>query len=888
MMLRVRKRDGRLEKAQFGKVTDRIEYLAKGVLRDGTVIGDNLDRVSAETVAKEVIARIADEITTSELDEFAAKYCASLATQDYQYTVLGGRIAASNHQKNTLSSFVETMRLLYENKHPDTGKSFPILKRNVYKFIMNNKNALEAMIDNKRDFLFDYFGFETLKKSYFLKRMDDPVFKVTETPQHMYMRIAVSLNILQHMENSELLMTIKKTYDALSLGKYSHASPTMYNAGTHMEQLSSCYLLGIKDSMVEDGGIPDCWKACSIISKGAGGIGIGCTPIRASGTLIAGTGGKSDGLVPMLRVFNDIARYVNQGGRRPGAFKISIEPWHSDIYDFLDLKKNIGTEERRCRDLNFALWIPDIFMRRVEKAFASNDSIVWSLMCPQKCPGLYNTYGDEFEQLYLKYEQEGRYNKQVDIKDLWLAILSSQKETGGPDMLFKDSINRKNNQKNIGVIRNSNLCSEILEYSDDQEYAVCNLSSMSYVAHVKTNDNGEKYFDFNDFMESCEISHKNLDNIIDINDYPLHKCRKSNLRHRPVGQGTQGFADAILELGLSFEVIDKSNKSGKITMINPKTRELNLVISECFYYSCLKSSMERAKSRHEPMKYLSTLYKEGKIKFNNDGLDVVYLSPDLSDTDMEMIQRMRPIEQELDRDSHWGTYSSFIGSYISEGKLQYHLWGVTPVTETGKNSYNIKLDWGWLLEQIAIYGVRNSLLRADMPTASTAQILGNSECTEPYKYVIYTRRVNAGEFVVVNRYLHKELQDIGLWNDDIKKDIVRFRGSVQDIKSIPEEIRVKYRTVFEISKKTIQTLAADRAAFIDQTQSMNMHVARPTDKLLTNMHLGAWKMGLKTGMYYLRREKTSNPIQFTVDGVFKVNTEVHDDKDACTSGGCAA
>jgi len=888
-MLRVRKRDGRLEKAQFGKVTNRIEYLAHGVLRDGTKIGNDLDRVSSETVARDVITRIADKITTSELDEFAAKYCASLATVDYQYTVLGGRIAASNHQKNTLGNFVETMRLLYENKHPDTGKPFPLLKRRVYKFIMHNKNALESMIDNKRDFLFDYFGFETLKKSYFLKRLDNPGFNVVETPQQMYLRIAIALNTHKSYKTPEQVLNfIKKTYDALSTGKYSHASPTMYNAGTPMEQLSSCYLLGIGDSMVEDGGIPDCWKACAEISKGAGGIGIGIQTIRASGTLIAGTGGKSDGIVPMLRVFNDIARYVNQGGRRPGAFKVSTEPWHPDIYDFLDLKKNIGAEERRCRDLNFALWVPDIFMRRLEKSYKTNSVVKWSLMCPHKCPGLYTTYGEEFEKLYEKYEEEGKYNKQVDIKHLWLAILLSQKETGGPDLLNKDIINRKNNQKNLGVIRNSNLCSEILEYSDDQEYAVCNLASMSYVAHVKTNpDTGEKYFDFDGFMDTCETAHHNLDNVIDINDYPMHKCRKSNLKHRPVAQGTQGWADALLELGLSFEIIDETNKSGKVTKINPLARELNLVIAESYYYACLKSSMELAKSRHNDMKHLSELYKTGKITFKNDGLDIDHMSLELSETDRELIEILHPIEQELDRDSHWGAYSSFIGSPISEGKLQYHLWGVSPVTETGNNTYNLTLNWAWLLEQIALYGVRNSLLRADMPTASTAQILGNSECTEPYKYVIYTRRVSAGEFVVVNRYLHKELQEKGLWNDDVKKAIVSSRGSIQDIKSIPQDIRVKYRTAFEISKKTIQVLAADRGAFIDQTQSMNMHVARPTDKLLTNMHLGGWRMGLKTNMYYLRREKTANPIQFTVDGGFKINSDVAEEKDACTGGGCS-
>jgi ribonucleoside-diphosphate reductase alpha chain len=883
MMLRVRKRDGQLEKAQFGKVTNRIEYLARGVLRDGTIIGPVLDRVSAETVAKAVITRIADQITTTELDEFAAKYCASLATEDHQYTILGGRIAASNHQKNTISSFVETMRLLYENKHPDTGKPSPILKRSVYKFITRYGKELEAMIDSKRDFLFDYFGFETLRKTYLLKRQDEPGINIVETPQHMYMRVAVAINHRSTGNHNQNMAFIKETYDALSLGRYSHASPTMYNAGTPLEQLASCFLLGIADSMVDEGGIPDCWKACAEISKCAGGIGIGMSPIRAAGTLITGTGGKSDGLVPMLRVFNNIARYVNQGGRRPGAFKITIEPWHPDIFDFLDLKKNNGAEERRCRDLNFALWVPDIFMRRLKQAIEKNEPVMWSLMCPHKCPDLYTTYGAQFDALYEKYENEGRYNRQVDITVLWYAILASQKETGGPDILFKDSINSKNNQANLGVIRNSNLCSEILEYSDENEYAVCNLASMSYVAFVKKDQNGMPYFDFEDFMHCCKVAHINMDKIIDINHYPMHKCRKSNLRHRPLGQGTQGFADALLELGLSFEV---TNDAG-INTINPKTREFNLIVAECFYYACLESSMNLAKERHVNMKHLSHLYKAGRLKFKNDGLDVDLLSSDLDTYDLVLIDELRPIEPELDRDSHWGAYSSFLGSPISEGKLQYHLWGVKPRTEGGNNSYGISLDWESLITSIMSYGVRNSLVRADMPTASTAQILGNSECTEPYKYVIYTRRVTAGEYVVVNRYLHQELQDRGLWNNNVKKDIVRNRGSIQNIIGIPTEIKLKYLTAFEISKKTIQTLAADRGPFIDQTQSTNMHVARPTDKVLTNMHIGGWKMGLKTGMYYLRREKTAHPIQFTVDGGFKIQ-DTTETGDACTSGGCSA
>lgn len=881
MMLRVKKRDGRLEEAQFEKVTNRIAFLARGVLRDGTNIGVPLSRISAATVAKKVIAEIADGITTTALDEFAARYCASLATEDHQYCILGGRIAASNHQKNAIGNFSETIRLLYENKHPNTGEPYPLIIRRVYKFISRHANDLEAMIDTRRDFRFDYFGFETLKKAYFLKRQDDINVNVIETPQHMYMRIAVALNTYDsNITVEQRLNNIRDTYDALSLGKYSHASPTMYNAGTHTEQLSSCFLLGIADSMVDDGGIPDCWNACARISKGAGGIGISFQSIRAAGTEIAGTGGRSDGLVPMLRVFNDIARYVNQGGRRPGAIKASIEPWHADIYEFLDLKKNTGQEELRARDLTYALWVPDIFMKRLLTAIKGDTKVLWSLMCPKKCPGLYTSYGDEFERLYQQYEAEGKFNRQVDIMDLWKAILASMKETGGPDILFKDAINRKNNQANLGVIRSSNLCSEILEYSDDQQYAVCNLASMSLVAHVKDGN-----FDFDDLMKTCTLAHRNLDNVIDINVYPHPKCRWSNLHHRPVGLGTQGLADAFLELDLPFEQVNTDSASKRVTHINQKARELNRVIAECMYYACIKSSADIARARHSDMKYLHKLYRDGKISYHSNGIDIEQLADDLTEEDRILVNTLKPIKAELDRDSHWGSYSSFIGSPISQGKLQYHLWNVTPVTETG-NSYGITLDWKALLEQINQYGVRNSLVRADMPTASTAQILGNSECTEPYKYVIYTRRVGAGEFVVVNKYLHQEFQSKGLWTDQIKRDIVRMRGSIQDIEGIPQDIKDKYRTATEISKKTIQILAADRGAFIDQTQSMNYFVARPNNKLLTNILRGAWEMGLKTGMYYLRREPIKHPIQFTVNQGFSVSETMVEQEQECTS--CSA
>jgi ribonucleoside-diphosphate reductase alpha subunit len=871
-MLRVCKRDGRLEEAQFQKVTDRIEYLRKGMLPDGTSIGEALE-VSSNTIAKEVISKIADKITTRELDEFASKFCASLATEDHQYCVLGGRIAASNHQKNTIRSFTETVRLLYENKKSN-GQPYPLLNRAVYKFTQANLKDLETMICHERDYNFDYFGFETLKKAYFLRRLDASGIQVCETPQHMYMRVAVALAVRNNSlkTREDKLAHIKATYDCLSLGKYSHASPTMFNAGTHTEQLSSCYLLGIGDSMVEAGGIPDCWKACAEISKVAGGIGVGIQPIRAAGSEIAGTGGKSDGIVPMIRVFNDIARYVNQGGRRPGAIKMSIEPWHADIYQFLDLKKNIGAEEQRARDLTYALWMPDLFMSRLQESISTGKDVTWSLMCPHECPGLYTTYGEAFNDLYQKYESEGRFVKQVKIKDLWNEILTSQKETGGPDILYKDSINRKSNQKNLGVIRNSNLCSEILEYSDENEYAVCNLASISLSAFVK-NAGQEPWFDFEDLKETCKIAHKNLDHIIDVNFYPMEKCRMSNLKHRPVGLGTQGFADALLAMNLSFE--NTTDEDKKITVISEETRMFNRKVAETMYYACIESSMELARDREADMNKLQQFYESGDLIYAANGLDVQKIGS--SSEAVDLAESLRAIRFEMSSGPHAGAYSSFQGSPTSEGKLQYHLWGVDPLPGF--------LDWASLLANVAKYGLRNSLVRADMPTASTAQVLGNSECTEPYKYCIYTRRVTAGEFVVVNKYLHQTLKSLNLWTPQIKKDIIRYRGSIQEIKQIPLHVRDRFRTAFEISKRTIQILAAERGAFIDQTQSMNYFVSRPTNNILTNIHLGAWNMGLKTGMYYLRREPVEHPIQFTVDKGFILNGPTETTKE-CTS--CSA
>lgn len=895
--LRVTKRNGELESVQFDKITNRIKFLCLGELRDGTHIGEPLNDVCHVTVAQQVIARIVDKITTTELDEAAAKFCASKAKDSYQYGLLGGRILASNHQKNTIGSFSETMQLLYENKKPN-GVNFPLLNRNFYKFVYRNKRKLDSMIDPIRDFRFDYFGYMTLlggkdKPGYFQARQDKALY-VCETPQHLYMRLAVCFALRDCINDNaiseKMLGQIKATYDALSLGKYSHASPTMYNAGTHYEQLSSCYLLGIADTMddeddlEDDGSIPDCWMACARISKRAGGIGIGLQPIRSRGTLIAGTGGNSDGLVPLARVFDCIASYVNQGGRRPGAFAMYEEPWCADIKKFLDLKKNVGLEEERARNLFYALWIPDLFMRRVEEAIKTKKKVKWSLMCPHQCPGLYDTYGDEFDQLYEQYEREGKYVAQLDdIMDLWKLILTAQKETGNPYMLYKDSVNRKNAQMNLGVIRNSNLCAEIVEYSDDQEYAVCNLASAVLSEFAKKDAEGNPWYDYKELYETCKIALRRLDSVIDINRYPHRKCRKSNLRHRPVGLGVQGWGDALLKMDLPFE--DTIDEERHVTRINPDAKLLNKRIAEVIYYACIMASTELAEEREDGMRTLRSLWLNGSLKFKDDKdkLDVDLEASTLTDEQVDLVRLLRPIQDELDRDTHLGAYSSFIGSPAYEGRLQYHMWDEKPSDPTGWADF---VNWELLLGRVKQHGIRNSLTRADMPTASTSQILGNVESTEPYKYAVYTRRVNAGEFVVVNKHLHMELKKMGMWTLEIQKRIIADRGSIQNIKELPLKIRDKYRTAFEVSKRTIQIMSRDRSAYIDQTSSLNYFISHPNDKILTNVHLGAWKMGLKTGMYYLRREPQKHPVQFTVDGGLSVAQQAEKPVEECTS--CSA
>jgi ribonucleoside-diphosphate reductase subunit M1 len=702
-----------------------------------------------------------------ELDNLAAETAATMTTDHADYAVLAARIAVSNLHKETKKHFSEVMDDLFNIVNEFLGTKAPMISEFHHKIIMENAERLNSAIVYDRDFGYNYFGFKTLERSYLLKIKG----KIAERPQHMLMRVAVGI----HGEDIDAAI---ETYNLLSERYFTHASPTLFAAATPRPQLSSCFLLSMSDDSIE--GIYDTLKQCALISKSAGGIGVNVHCIRAKGTYIAGTNGISNGLVPMLRVYNNTARYVDQGGnKRPGAFAIYLEPWHGDVFEFLDLKKNTGKEEVRARDMFYALWIPDLFMKRVE----SNG--MWSLMCPHSCPGLFDSWGEDFEKLYEGYEAEGRFLRQVKAQDLWFAIIESQVETGTPYMLFKDACNRKSNQQNVGTIRCSNLCTEIVEYSSKDEIAVCNLASIALNMFVTTK-NGSKVYDFAKLKEVSKTVTKNLNKIIEVNFYPVPEARRSNMRHRPIGIGVQGLADAFIMMRLPFE--------------SPEAMKLNQQIFETIYYGALEASCELA---------------------------------------MEL-----------------GTYETYPGSPVSKGILQYDMWNKTPTD---------LWDWAALKAKIAEHGVRNSLLVAPMPTASTAQILGNNESFEPYTSNVYNRRVLSGEFQVVNHHLIRDLTERGLWDDDMKNNIIASNGSIQGIDEIPVDIREIYKTVWEISVKNQIQMAADRGAFIDQSQSFNIHVAEPNYGKLTSIHFHAWKMGLKTGMYYLRTKPAANAIQFTVD-----------------------
>ena len=754
------KRDGRRESVKFDKVTARIEKLCYGL---------DTNYVDPVDVAKKVINGIYDGVTTQQLDNLAAETAASMTTRHPDYALLAARIAISNLHKTTSKSFTNTMKRLYTYVDPKTGENASLISKETYGVIKKHAALLDSTIIYDRDFSYDYFGYKTLERSYLMK-CDG---KIVERPQHMLMRVAIGI----HGEDIESAI---ETYHLLSEKWFTHATPTLFNAGTPKPQLSSCFLLTMKEDSID--GIYDTLKQCAKISQSAGGIGLSIHNVRATGSYIKGTNGTSNGLIPMIRVFNDTARYVDQGGgKRKGAFAIYLEPWHADVFDFLEMKKNHGKEELRARDLFYALWIPDLFMKRVE----SNE--MWSLFCPNEAPGLADCYGDEFEKLYEKYEREGRYRKQVKAQDLWFEVLESQIETGVPYMLYKDAANRKSNQKNLGTIKSSNLCTEIMEYTAPDEVAVCNLASIALPKFVEEDAKGKPFFDHKKLYDITYVATKNLNKVIDINYYPVPEARNSNMRHRPIGLGIQGLADAFIMLRMPFD--------------SPEARRLNEDIFETIYFAAMTASKDLA-------------IKEGP-------------------------------------------YETFKGSPVSKGIFQFDMWGVTPKS----NRWN----WTELKQEVRKHGVRNSLLVAPMPTASTSQILGNNECFEPYTTNIYTRRTLSGEFIVVNKHLMKDLIKVGLWDENMKNRLIEANGSIQNIPQIPQNIKDIYRTVWEISQKSILDMAADRGAYICQSQSLNVHIQDPNFGKLTSMHFHAWKLGLKTGMYYLRTKAAASAIQFTVE-----------------------
>ena len=749
------KRDGRKESVKFDKITARIDKLSYGL---------NTDFVKTIEIAKKVIDGLYDGVSTQELDELAAETAATLTTKHPDFATLAARIAVSNLHKTTSKSFSSTMKRLYTYVNPKTGENASLLSKEVYGVINKNAALLDSSIIYDRDFSYDYFGFKTLEKSYLL-RLDG---KVIERPQHMLMRVAIGI----HMDDID---SVLETYNLLSEKWFTHATPTLFNAGTPKPQLSSCFLLTMKEDSID--GIYDTLKQCAKISQSAGGIGLSIHNVRGTGSYIKGTNGVSNGIIPMLRNFDMTARYVDQGGgKRKGSFAIYIEPWHSDIFEFLQLKKNHGKEELRARDLFYAMWIPDLFMKRVE---ANED---WSLFSPDEAKNLHETYGEEFEKLYEKYEKEGKARKTVKAQDLWFEILEAQIETGNPYILYKDAANKKSNQKNLGTIKSSNLCTEIIEYTAPDEVAVCNLASIALNKFVKD----DLTYDHQKLYEITKVITKNLNKVIDVNYYPVEEARNSNMRHRPIGIGVQGLADTFILMRHAFD--------------SPEAKQLNAEIFETIYFAAMESSMEIAQKE--------------------------------------------------------GPYKTYEGSPVSKGIFQFDMWGVVPSSK--------RWDWTKLKREVKKHGIRNSLLLAPMPTASTSQILGNNECFEPYTSNIYTRRVLSGEFIVVNKHLLKDLIKLKLWDENMKDTLMAANGSIQDIKEIPDDIKLLYRTVWEVSQKSIIDMAADRGAYICQSQSMNIHMQDANFGKLTSMHFHAWKKGLKTGLYYLRTKAAADAIKFTI------------------------
>ena len=845
--MHVIKRNGKKEVISFDKILKRIKSLGKTF---------NLQNIRFAQLAMKVIDQLFDNIQTTKIDELTAEQCAAMSSIHLDYGKLASAIVVSNLHKNTKSCYYETVKTLYDYIDVNNN-SFRLIANNIMTLVETHKDVINSMIDYERDHFFDYFGFKTLERAYLMRCNK----VIVERPQHMFMRTALTI----HGSNME---KVKETYDYMSQKYFIHATPTLFNAGTPRPQLSSCFLLAIEDDSID--GIFNTLKECAQISKWSGGIGLHVHNIRANSSYIRGTNGTSNGLIPMLGVFNKTARYVDQGGKRNGSFAIYLEPHHPDIEAFLELKKNHGDEESKCRDLFYGLWISDLFMERVI------GNKMWSLFCPDKCPGLCDCYGDDYNNLYIKYENEQRYNKQIMARDLWVKILDSQMETGNPYICYKDAANKKSNQQNLGTIKSSNLCTEIIEYSDSKETAVCNLGSLGLPMFV----NSDKTFDYTKLYNVTQVLVTNLNNVIDINYYPTPKTLRSNFKHRPIGIGIQGLADVFFKMDLAFT----SNQA----------KETNIKIFETIYYAALEKSMLISKERYQYMLKLDEYYKLGLWSFvsNEDECRDYNIHNNVKNdennninntTISELLNLTKPIYAEFAKlgsahrtnsTKYLGAYSSFIGSPISQGQFQFDLWNIKPLEG--------RYDWTTLKNNIMEHGIRNSLLVAPMPTASTSQILGNNECFEPITSNIYSRKTLAGDFILVNKYLVEDLLKLGLWNEELKNSIIANKGSVSHIQVLSQELKEKYKTVWEIPMKEIINMARDRGAYICQSQSLNLWIEDPDSKILTNMHFYSWKVGLKTGIYYLRRKAKHQAQQFTIEPESKkvmLSDEKEEDKD---------
>ena len=808
--MQVIKRNGEVVEMSFDKILYRIKIIGKEC---------NIQNFNYSALAMKVIDQLFDKIETSKIDELLAEQCASSISDNIHFSTFASRILISSHQKNTLASFTKTMEKLY-NKYDMHSNHTPIISKSVMDIASKYENEIDSIIDHRRDYKIDYFGFKTLERAY-LFRINN---QIVERIQHMWMRVSIGI----HGDNFDL---IRETYDLMSNKFFTHATPTLFNAGTNKPQLSSCYLIAMEDDSID--GIFNTLKDCASISKYSGGIGLHISNVRAKNSLIRGTNGKTDGLVPMLRVFNNMARYVNQSGKRNGSVAIYLEPWHADIVDFLELRKNHGDEEVKARDLFYALWVSDLFMERVKT------NAEWSLFCPDECPGLSDTYGDEFNKLYTTYEEKGLYREKISARSLWFKVLDAQMETGTPYLLYKDSANKKSNQNNIGIIKSSNLCCEIIEYSDKNETAVCNLASIALPNFVKP----DMTFDYDHLHYVTKVVTRNLNKVIDVNFYPTDKTLLSNKRHRPIGIGVQGLADVFMLMNIPFYGDD--------------AKSINKQIFETIYHASLEMSNEIATERY--LKIRTNFPKNDESEIYN----IVPSDPGSSFFD-NLMQTFDLHKDEIINfmfnyetlPTYCGSYSSFKNSPAHNKQLQFDLWGVQP---------SDRYDWEVLKNKIECYGLRNSLLVAPMPTASTSQILGYNECFEPFTSNIYTRRTLAGEFVMVNKYLMRELTDLGLWNNEIKNNIIANKGSVQHLTMLPQHILNKYKIVWEIPMKHIIDMSADRGAFICQSQSLNLWLEDPSYNTLTSMHFYSWSKGLKTGIYYLRRKGKHQAQQFTIE-----------------------